>query len=181
MNRAVVLAAAALGALVLASSAYAHATVSPPVAKSKTLQQFTLAVPTEKEGVTTTKVELTTPAGFSIDSFEPSPGWKRSVQGSTYTWSGGSVPTEEDSVFRFNASLDASKTYVFGVRQSYSDGSVVDWSGPESSDTPAPRVDGVSSFGGGGTTTLTIVALLVGVAGVVLGILALATRGRPLA
>jgi uncharacterized protein YcnI len=190
MNRAVVLAAVTLGALVLAGSAYAHAVVSPPVAKSKVLQQFTLSVPTEDENVTTTQVELTLPQGFAIDSFEPSPGWKRSEQATgsgeekviqKVTWSGGRVPTDEDAVFRFNASLDSSKTYEFAVRQTYSNGKIVDWTGPESSDTPAPRVEGVSSLGGGGTTTLTIVALLVGVAGVVLGIVALATRGRPLA
>ena len=32
----------------------------------------------------------------------------------------------------------SARTLVFTVRQYYSDGSVVDWSGPESSDTPAP-------------------------------------------
>ena len=42
MRRAVVLAAAAAFALVLAREASAHAVVSPPVAKAKVLQQFTL-------------------------------------------------------------------------------------------------------------------------------------------
>jgi len=65
------------------------------------------------------------------------------------------------------------------VRQTYSNGKVVDWSGAESSDTPAPRVEAVSSFGGS-SSTLTIVALVVGAIGVLLGIVALATRGRPL-
>ncbi len=179
MKRAVVLAAAAT--LVVAPAAFAHAVVSPPVAKAKVLQQFTLSVPTEKEGVTTKSVELFVPAGVEIDSFEPSPGWTRSKAPGAYIWAGGHVPTDEDAVFRFNASLDSSKRYTFKVRQSYYDGSVVDWSGPESSDTPAPLVDGVSSLGGGGgTTTLTIVALIVAAFGVLLGIAGLATRGRPL-
>jgi uncharacterized protein YcnI len=185
------IAVAAVGlALVLAGGASAHALVSPPVAKSKVLQQFTLSVPTEKEGATTTEIELTVPAGFAIDSFEPAPGWTRSEQATgsgeaksvqKVTWTGGKVPTGEDAVFRFNASLDSSKTYTVTVRQSYSDGSVVDWSGPESSDTPAPLVVGVSSLGGSSTSTLTIVALVVGGIGVLLGIVGLATRGRPLA
>ena len=51
--------------------------MSPPVALDGELQQFTLSVPTEKEGATTTTIELTVPAGFAIDSFEPAPGWKR--------------------------------------------------------------------------------------------------------
>ena len=190
MRKAVVLAAAAAFALVLAREASAHAIVSPPVAKAKVLQQFTLSVPTEEEGATTRQIEMTVPAGLAIDSFEPSPGWKREEQATgsgeerviqTVRWSSGSVPTDEDAVFRFNASLDSSKTYTVKVRQTYSDGKIVDWTGSESSDTPAPFVEGVSSLGGGGTTTLTIIALIVGAIGVLLGIVALATRGRPLA
>ena len=189
MRKAVVMAAVTAGALALVPAAFGHATMSPPVAKSKVLQQFTLSVPTEEEGATTTTIELTVPSGFAIDSFEPAQGWKREEQttGSgestvvqTVTWSGGKVPTDEDSVFHFNASLDSNKTYTLKVRQTYSSGKIVDWSGAESSDTPAPLVDGVSSLGGGGTTTLTIVALIVGAVGVLLGIAGLATRGRPL-
>ena len=189
MRTALLAAAAALVMLVLADAAFAHAVVSPPVAKAKTLQQFTLSVPTEEEGATTTKIELTVPDGFSIDSFAPSPGWKREVQATgsgeeavvqKVTWSGGKVPTDEDSVFQFNADGTSDKTYTFKVRQTYSNGKVVDWSGPESSDTPAPLVEAASSISGSSTSTLTIVALVLGAAGVVLGIVALATRGRPL-
>jgi uncharacterized protein YcnI len=190
MRKGLTVAAAATLALVLASPAFAHATMSPPVAKAKVLQQFTLSVPTEEEGATTTEVELTVPQGFSIDSFEPTPGWQRSEQATgsgeektiqNVTWTGGKVPTDEDSVFRFNGSMDASKNYTFTVRQTYSNGKLVDWSGPESSDTPAPVIDGVSSIGGSSTSTLAIVALIVGAVGVLLGIVALVTRGRPLA
>ena len=80
MRKPLVAAAAAGFALVLADAAFAHAIVSPPVAKTKVLQQFTLSVPTEEEGATTTTIELTLPSGFSIDSFEPEPGWKRTEQ-----------------------------------------------------------------------------------------------------
>ena len=171
------LALAAVTALVVAAGASAHAIMSPPVAQNGTLQQFTLSVPTEKEGATTTAIELTVPAGFAIDSFEPSPGWKREESKQTVTWTGGATPTDEDSVFRFNASTNGAKTYVFGVRQTYSDGTVVDWNGPESSDTPAPKVDAVTSLGGGGTSTLTIVALAVAGLALVLAIAGLVTRG----
>src|SRR5919202_1941433 len=57
------------------------------------------------------------------------------------TWSGGKVPTGEDAAFHFLATANDSKTYEFNVRQAYSDGSIVDWNGPESSDTPAPAVE----------------------------------------
>ena len=55
-------------------------TISPPVALANDGQLFTLAVPTEKENATTTKIVLTVPDGFSIDSFVAAPGWKRDVQ-----------------------------------------------------------------------------------------------------
>jgi uncharacterized protein YcnI len=186
------LVAAAVIALSLAPSAAAHAEVSPSVVLAKSSQVFTLAVPTEKEGVATTKVELTPPPGFGIDSFAPAPGWKRDVQTSgageeaqiqKVTWSGGRVPTDEDAIFEFIASPTSAKSYTFQVRQTYSDGSIADWSGPESSDTPAPVIDAKSSLGGGGSSTLAIVALVVGAAGVLLAALSLVSRGgaRPLA
>jgi uncharacterized protein YcnI len=75
--RIVLLAAAAAAiALVLAGRASAHAIMSPPVAKTKDSQQFTLSVPTEEEGATTTEIEMTVPDGLAVDSFEPTPGWK---------------------------------------------------------------------------------------------------------
>jgi uncharacterized protein YcnI len=185
-----VLCAAAV-ALVAAASASAHPRVSPPVTLAKQGEIFTLAVPTEKANATTTSIELTPPAGFTIDSFVPAPGWKRSVQQSgsgesaevtKVTWTGGKVPSGEDAAFSFLASTDAAKKYTFEVRQTYSDGSVVDWNGPESSDTPAPTVDAKSSFGGGGST-LAIVALVVAIVALVVGAAGLLTRaggGRPL-
>ena len=190
MRTVLLAAAAALIMLVFADAAFAHAVISPPVAKAKVLQVYTLSVPTEEEGATTTEVELTVPDGFSIDSFAPAPGWKREVQASgsgeeaivqKVTWSGGKVPTDEDSVFQFNADATSAKTFTFKVRQSYSNGKVVDWSGAEDSDTPAPTVEAVSSIGGSSTSTLTIIALVLGAAGVVLGIVALLTKGRNLA
>jgi uncharacterized protein YcnI len=181
-----------VAALAFPGAAWAHARISPPVALAKQLELFTLAVPTEKENARTTEIELTLPQGFGIDSFVPSPGWKRSVQqtGSgdsaviqKVTWEGGSTPTGEDSAFEFLASTDASKTYTFAVRQTYSDGSVVDWSGPESSDSPAPTIEAKSSLGGGGSSTLALVALVVGALGLVVGAVALLSRpgGRELA
>jgi uncharacterized protein YcnI len=176
-----------LTALAFPAAAFAHARVSPPVGVAKTLELYTLAVPTEKENATTTQIEFSLPAGFSIDSFVPSRGWTRQVQqtGSgdsavitKVTWTGGDVPTGEDSAFSFLAQASSAKTYTFGVRQTYSDGSVVDWSGPESSDNPAPTINVRSSLGGGGSSTLAVIALVVGAVAVLLGGLALFAGGR---
>src|SRR5215472_3556714 len=105
----VALAAGVLAALATASAAFAHAHVSPPVSVEGT-QLYSLAVPTEKEGATTTKIVLTVPAGFSIDSFVPAPGWQREVQSTgsgeeaviqRVTWTGGHTATGDASLFQF--------------------------------------------------------------------------------
>ena len=193
MRRTAALAATLL--LAVPAAAWAHAEITPDVALSGKLQLFSLAVPTEKEGVTTTAIELTLPSGFAIDSFVPSPGWRRQLQqtGSgehaviqKVTWTGGHVPTGEDSLFQFLATPSAATTYTFTVRQSYSDGSIVNWSGSESSDAPSPTLEAKSSLGGGGTSVLAIVALILGVLGLLVGAFALLGRhdtagGRPLA
>ena len=179
-RRTSLLALGATAALVYAASASAHAIVSPAVALDKKLQVFTLSVPTEKQGKTTTTIELTLPSGFSIDSYEAAPGWTRTTTKNTVTWSGGNVPTEEDAVFNFNASTSGAKTYTFDVRQTYSDGSIVNWTGPESSDTPAPTIQAVSSIGGGGTSTLSYVALGLGALALLLAVGGLLARGREL-
>jgi uncharacterized protein YcnI len=170
--------------LAVPAAALAHARVSPAVSLSKQLQYYTLAVPTEKEGVTTTKIQITFPSGFGVDSFAPPPaGWsfssKQSGSGedavvTQATWTGGRTPTDEDSVFGFLAQPASSGTYRFNVEQTYSDGSIVDWNGPESAESPAPTIQAVDSMSGGGTSALTIVALVIGVLGLVAGGLALA-------
>jgi uncharacterized protein YcnI len=180
-------------AAVMPTHAEAHARVSPAVSVSGKLQLYSLAVPTEKSGVSTTRIVLTVPPGFGIDSFvPPPPGWTQHVQqtGSgdsavvtRVTWTGGHTPTGQDSLFQFLAQPASAQTYAFQVRQTYSDGSIVNWSGPESAPTPAPTIEVVGSLGGGGVSVLTIVALIVGVLGLVAGGFALISRsgGRTLA
>jgi uncharacterized protein YcnI len=169
------LALAIASALIVPALASAHARVSPPVSVAGKLQLYSLAVPTEKSNLTTSKIVMTVPAGFGIDSFvPPPPGWQQSIQqtGSgdsavitKVTWTGGKTPTGEDSLFQSLAQPASSKTYTFQVEQTYSDGSIVNWSGPESSAAPAPTIDAKSSLGGGGVSALTIIALIVGLLG----------------
>jgi uncharacterized protein YcnI len=177
----------------LPALASAHARVSPAVSLSGKLQLYSLAVPTEKSGLTTSTIVMTVPSGFGIDSFVPPPaGWTMHEQqtGSgdnavftKVTWTGGKTPTGEDSLFQFLAQPASSKTYTFQVQQTYSDGSIVDWAGSESSAYPAPTIEAVSSLGGGGVSLLTIIALVVGVLGLLAGGFALigGSRERELA
>ena len=172
------------------AAAFAHARVSPAVSLSGKLQLYSLAVPTEKEGATTTKIVLTVPKGFGIDSFVPPPaGWTQSVRSTgsgeeavvqQVTWSGGRTPTGQDSLFQFLAQPASSGTYTFHVEQTYSDGSIVNWDGPESAESPAPTIQAASSLSGGGagTSVLTIVALIVGVLGLAAGGFALLGGGH---
>jgi uncharacterized protein YcnI len=172
------------------AAAFAHARVSPAVSLSGALQLYSLAVPTEKEGATTTKIVLSVPKGFGIDSFAPPPaGWTQSVRSSgsgeeavvqQVTWSGGKTPTGQDSLFQFLAQPASPGTYTFHVEQTYSDGSIVNWDGPESSASPAPTIQAASSLSGGGagTSVLTIIALIFGVLGLAVGGFALLGGGH---
>jgi uncharacterized protein YcnI len=179
-----------MAALVVPASALGHARVSPAVSETAQLQLYSLAVPTEKANLTTSKVVMTVPGGFGIDSFvPPPPGWRQSVAqtGSgdnaviqKVTWTGGRTPTGEDSLFQFLAQPATPGTYTFQVQQTYSDGSIVDWSGSESSQAPAPTIEAKASLGGGGgTPVLTILALVVGVLGLAAGGFALVSGAGP--
>ena len=179
--------------LLLPALASAHARISPAVSVAGKLQLYSLAVPTEKSGLTTSTIVMTVPSGFGIDSFVPPPaGWRMQLQqtGSgdsavvtKVTWTGGSTPTGEDSLFQFLAQPASAKTYTFQVEQTYSDGSIVNWAGSESSAAPAPTIEVADSLGGGGVSLLTIIALIVGVLGLLAGGFALigGSRERDLA
>ena len=191
LSLAVALAGSA--AMLMPAVASAHARVSPAVSLSGKLQLYSLAVPTEKSGLTTTNLVMTVPSGIGIDSFvPPSPPWhvQLAQTGSgdnavvtKVTLTGGDTPTGEDTLFQFLAQPASAKTYTFQVQQTYSDGSIVNWAGSESSAYPAPTIEAVSSLGGSGVSLLTIIALVVGVLGLLAGGFALigGSRGRELA
>ncbi|MBV8599889.1 MAG: DUF1775 domain-containing protein, partial [Actinobacteria bacterium] len=174
----------------VAAGASAHARMNPSISLANELQLYSLAIPTEEANAFTTKIQLTLPKNFSIDSFVPSPGWKRVEQQTgtgdnavitQVTWTGGHVPTEEDSLFQFLAQPGKAGTYTFQVQQTYSDGKIVNWTDPETGANPAPTIKVLSSVGGGGTPLIAIVALVVGAIGIVLGGIALASKtGRSL-
>ena len=87
-------------------------------------------------------------------------------------------PTEEDSLFQFLAAAGLGRYLPFTVQQTYSDGSIVNWAGSESSEAPAPTIEVKSSLGGGGTSVLAIVALVVGILGLLVGGFALWSAAR---
>jgi uncharacterized protein YcnI len=186
VRSAVVAGVTVASGLVLAPAAVAHARVSPAVSLAGKLQLYSLAIPTEKENLTTSKIVLTVPQGFGIDSFVPAPGWTQQVQqtGSgdsavvqKVTWTGGNVPTGDDSLFQFLAQPAHTGAYTFRVEQTYSDGSIVDWSGSESSAAPAPTIQAVSSMGGSSGSTLGIIGIALGAIALIVAAAGLFVRG----
>ena len=93
------------------------------------------------------------------------------------TWTAADDGDPQGGLFQFVGEPESAEAYTFQVEQSYSDGSVVDWAGEEDSDTPAPVVEAKSSLDEGSSSTLSIIALVVGAVGVVLAAVALALKG----
>src|SRR5687767_15047250 len=95
-------------ASIAAPAAAAHVTVDPQEAAAGSFARFDIRVPTERD-VATTKVTVQLPDGLFFVSFQPKPGWKRSVKieqlaqpvevlgdevterVASVTWSGGSI------------------------------------------------------------------------------------------
>ncbi|MDX6437847.1 MAG: hypothetical protein QOF45_430 [Gaiellaceae bacterium] len=148
------------GALLLVPAASAHITVNPNEVPADSFSRFAIRVPNERPGANTTKIVLKLPSGLDSVSFQPKPGWNRSVTTeklakpiknddgetvteriSTVTWEGGKIAPGEFDEFGMSAHVTARQgTLVFQALQTYSNGEVVRWIGAPDSDTPAPRV-----------------------------------------
>jgi uncharacterized protein YcnI len=192
-------------AAALASQAFGHARIYPNTVAKGEGNAYTLVVPNESEDSPITEVSIEVPEGVLLGGLITEGGWQHKTESSgegheatisKVTWSGGEAPVGEAAYFRFTARPDEDhggdlSEYKFIVTESYEDGTVSEWSGPEDSDEPAPVVKVVSSAAGGdtaaatasddgdddGTDTLTIVALIVGALGLLLGLAGLARRG----
>jgi uncharacterized protein YcnI len=170
-------------ALALAPSAFAHAELFPNVIPSGDGYLLNLAVPNEKENASTTEIQLAIPSGFDLEAVAPVQGWTATVSGQhvvngekaggdSVTWKGKLSGTDL-AVLPFTGVPKQNGQYAFTVRQTYSDGSVVEWSGSEASDTPAARIEATSGAASGGgsdsSKTIAIIALVVGALGLAVG------------
>jgi uncharacterized protein YcnI len=184
MRRASAYAAVLVATLALAPSAFAHAELFPNQIPSGDGYLLNLAVPNEKEGASTTQIQITMPADFDLEHVARVPGWVATVSGqkmvngemeggNSITWKGKLSGTAL-AVLPFTGVPKKAQDYAFTVRQTYSDGSVVLWSGDESSDTPAAHVTASAEQSGSGggsdsSKTIAIVALIVGALGLLVG------------
>lgn len=120
----------------------AHAVVQPSEAPPGAYQRYVLRVPTERE-VATTRVEIRFPTNVTVLSFADVPGWDLEVMtdstgrivGAAWT---GSLPPQRFVEFPFVAvNPREDVTIAWPVTQTYAGGEVVEWAGPEDSETPA--------------------------------------------
>jgi uncharacterized protein YcnI len=148
------------GFLVLAPAAIAHVTVNPDEAAAGSFARFAIRVPTERPDASTVEIRMQLAEGLFFVSFQPKPGWKRTVRMekvsppaevfgqeitervAEVTWTGGQIAPGEFDEFGMSARVpeEAGTELVFPTIQRYSSGEVVRWIGPPDADQPAPRV-----------------------------------------
>jgi uncharacterized protein YcnI len=198
---------AAGGLLAWPAVAGAHVTVQPDTATAGGFTRLDVRVPTERD-VPTTKVQLQLPDGFAEASYEPVPGWKVKVtkaklpqpvktddglvteEVKQITWSGGSLPPGAFQDFGLSVQIpDKPGKLTFKALQTYADGQIVRWIGPEGADAPAPTLTVSSGTAApaatpapattqssDGTDTVSIIALVVSALGLIAGGVALAAN-----
>jgi uncharacterized protein YcnI len=218
LTRLLVGSGAVLALLALAPLAAAHVTVNPPQAPAGAFVVLDLRVPNESESASTTKVDVLLPPGFVSAAYEPVPGWSvhvtkqklaqpvqtddgevtQRVARITWTATGAGLAPGQFVDFPISVEIPgkAGNTLTFKAVQTYSNGDVVRWIGPESADDPAPRLEvtapasdgqgaaesaAQSDSDGDGSSTKEDLALGFGLAGLVvaLGALGVALFRRP--
>jgi uncharacterized protein YcnI len=131
--------------LAVTSVASAHVRVLPEEVPADTFEVFTVRVPTEKD-VPTTEVRVEVPEGFEVSRVEPVPGWDYDLEEaaglvSAITWSGGEIGETEFQQFDVQGRTPQEPgDYPWRAFQTYEDGSVAEWVGPEDSEEPASVV-----------------------------------------
>ncbi|MFI5915102.1 YcnI family protein [Dactylosporangium sp. NPDC051541] len=168
-----ILIAAAAGAFAFPVAASAHVTVNPGTATQGGYTKVTFRVPNERDGASTTKVEVAIPTDKPIASvaLRPVPGWTAVTDStklatpvktddgelteaiSKITWTAGPGAEIKPHQFQeFDVSLGPlpdTDQLVFKALQTYSNGEVVRWIDEPAADHPAP----VLKLTKAGTTT----------------------------
>jgi uncharacterized protein len=200
--RRTILAAVAAATLLSPAAAQAHVTLQPGEAPAGGYTRLDVRVPNERDDAATTKIDIQFPPGFESASYEPVPGWKVKVakkggEVDRLTFSGGSIAPGEFQDFGLSLKMPEGKpgdTLTFKALQTYDNGEVVRWIGPEDSDDPAPAVTLAAGEGGahaapaqtaaaappaqddGGGDGLAIAALVVGALALIAALAAVVRR-----
>lgn len=147
MKKLLTLTISMIGAITLfVGAASAHVTVQPQETSQGSYEFFTVRVPSEKEDVQTTKVEVKFPEEVNITRFETKPGWTYEVQkddtgkitSAAWTTEGEGLTGSEFVQFTMQGKVgDEAEEIIWKAYQTYSDGSVVEWVGAPDADKPA--------------------------------------------
>ena len=151
-------------------------TLQPSTAPADGFARLDVRVPNERDDSATTKVDVQLPSGFAFVSYEPRPGWTVTVKRtkldepiktdegfeideavSRITWTGhgraGRIGPGEFVDFGLSLRMPEGKPgdkLTFKALQTYDDGEIVRWIGPEDADEPAPIVTLTAASSGGG-------------------------------
>jgi uncharacterized protein YcnI len=125
-----------------ATSAFAHAVVFPKRADPGAYEKYVIRVPNERDQPTT-RVEIHFPASVRVVSFADVPGWTLQLQLDSAqriigaAWTGRLAPQRFVEFPLVAVNPKTATQIVWPVIQTYGDGQVVEWSGPEGSEKPA--------------------------------------------
>jgi uncharacterized protein YcnI len=170
---------AVVAALVAVQAAAAHVTLNPGEWEAGGFARFAVRVPNERDNADTIEVTVRFPQSIISASFQPKPGWERSIEMepleepieeegeqitehiASVTWTGGKIAPGEFEEFgiSFQVPETPGEELVFPSIQTYSNGEVVRWIGEPESESPAPRVavlaaeEEEGAAPAGGTTT----------------------------
>ncbi len=204
-------------ALIVPAAASAHVTLQPDTAPAGAFERLDVRVPNEEDDAATTKVEVEIPDGIIFLSTEPVAGWETTVKKEkldkpieafgeeyneqiatvTFEATGPGLQPGEFQDFGLSLGLpDApDEALTFPAIQTYDNGDVVRWVGPEDADEPAPIVTLTAAEGhhgsdpadeevapaadveadDEGSDTLAVIALIVGGLGLLAGLWAAVT------
>ncbi|HEX2054796.1 MAG TPA: YcnI family protein [Actinomycetota bacterium] len=138
--------------LAMAGVAWAHVVVSPEEVPADEFEKLVVSVPTEKD-IPTTGVRVEVPEGFTVVGVQPVPGWEYEFEEEggvirAITWSGGEIAPQEFQEFALQARTpEEPGEFAWEAFQTYADGSVVEWTGPEDAEEPASVVEVVADGG----------------------------------
>lgn len=141
----------------------AHVGVFPTETTVGVFERYTVRVPSERPSGTT-RVEVGIPEGVTFSRVGAKPGWRyelskdASGRVTSVAWTGGNIGPEEFEEFGFQARNGSEPRKVsWKARQTYADGTVVEWAGAEGAENPAAvtNIKGPDAATQGGAITTT--------------------------
>jgi uncharacterized protein YcnI len=190
-----VFACALLTALAMPAAAAAHVTINPGEWEAGGFARFAVRVPNERDNADTTEVTVQFPENVVSASFQPVPGWERTIEMAqleepieeegeepiteriaSVTWTGGTIAPGEFQEFgvSFQVPETPGEELLLPAVQTYSNGEVVRWIAPEEDAGAAAGGEAAPASAGDDDDSGKVnLALVLGIAGLVAGLAAL--------